>query len=162
MLSKLFDFPARIREIRGGPAGVHIEAFAEQLFQRGYSKISTRRHVRSAEHIVRWAVRQGLSPHDLGERALKGFGDHLSRCRCGRYRCATRVEVVTGARLFLNHLQGVKEPPARDRQLAPAEPDLLKEFCAWMRERRGTSDQALYNYSIPIRELIRRISGDAS
>jgi integrase/recombinase XerD len=94
MLSELFDFPARIREIRGGPAGVHIEAFAEQLFQRGYSKISTRRHIRSAEHIVRWAVRQGLSPHDLGERALKGFGDHLSRCRCGRYHCANRVEVV--------------------------------------------------------------------
>ena len=162
MLSELFDFPARIREIRGGPAGVHIEAFAEQLFQRGYSKISTRRHIRSAEHIVRWAVRQGLSPHDLGERALKGFGDHLSRCRCGRYHCASRVEVVTGARLFLNHLQGVKEPSARNRQLAPAEPDLLKEFCAWMRERRGTSDRALYNYSIPIRELIRRISGDPS
>jgi integrase/recombinase XerD len=29
-----------------------------------------------------------------------------------------------------------------------------------MRERRGTSDRALYNYSIPIRELIRRIGGD--
>jgi hypothetical protein len=32
MLSELFDFCARIREIRGCPAGVHIEAFAEQLF----------------------------------------------------------------------------------------------------------------------------------
>jgi hypothetical protein len=29
-----------------------------------------------------------------------------------------------------------------------------------MRERRGTTDQTLYNYSIPIRGLIRRIGGD--
>jgi integrase/recombinase XerD len=160
MLSELFDSPARIRAILDGPAGVHIESFAEQLFQRGYSRISTRRHIRSAEHIVRWAVRRGLSPHDLDGRALKNFFDHLGRCRCGRYRCADRTDVVSGARLFLSHLRGVKEPPVRDRQLAPAEPDLLKEFCAWMRERRGTSGQALYNYSIPIRELIRRISGN--
>jgi hypothetical protein len=60
MLSELFDspacgfrfMPARIRAILGGPAGVHIEAFAEQLFQRGYSKISTRRHIRSAERSM--------------------------------------------------------------------------------------------------------------
>jgi integrase/recombinase XerD len=160
MLSELFDSPARIRVILGSSAGVHIEGFAEQLFQRGYSKISIRRHIRSAEHIVRWASRRSLSPHNLGARALKSFADHLRRCRCSRYHCANRVEVVTGARLFLSHLQGVQEPPARDRQLTPAEPDLLKEFCAWMRERRGTSDRALYNYSIPIRELIRRIGGD--
>ncbi len=160
MLSELFDSPARIRAILCGQAGVHIEGFAEQLFQRGYSKISIRRHIRSAEHMVRWASRRSLSPHDLGARALKSFADHLGRCCCGRYPCANRVDVVTGARLFLGHLQGVKEPPARDRQLAPAEPDLLKEFCAWMRERRGTSDRTLYNYSIPIRELIRSIRGD--
>ena len=160
MLSELFESPARIRAILGGPAGVQIEAFAEQLFQCGYSKIVIRRHIRSAEHIVRWATRRSLSPHALGGQAFKRFVDHLGRCRCGRYHCANRVDVVSGARLFLSHLQGVKEPPARDRQLAPAEPVLLKEFCAWMRERRGTSDRTLYNYSIPICELIRRISGD--
>ena len=145
MLSELFESPARIRAILGGPAGVQIEAFAEQLFQCGYSKIVIRRHIRSAEHIVRWATRRSLSPHALGGQAFKRFVDHLGRCRCGRYHCANRVDVVSGARLFLSHLQGVKEPPARDRQLAPAEPVLLKEFCAWMRERRGTSDGALYN-----------------
>jgi hypothetical protein len=97
MLSELFDSPARIRAILGGSAGVHIEGFAEQLFQRGYSKISIRRHIRSAEHIVRWASRRSLSPHDLGARALKSFADHLGRCCCGRYPCANRVDVVTGA-----------------------------------------------------------------
>jgi integrase/recombinase XerD len=160
MLSELFDSPARIRAILGGQAGVQIDGFAEQLSQCGYSKISIRRHIRSAEHIVRWATRRSLSLHDLGGQAFKRFVDHLGRCRCGRYRCANWVDVATGARLFLSHLEGVKELPVRDRQIAPAEPDLLEEFWVWMRERRGTSDRTLYNYSIPIRELVGRINGD--
>jgi site-specific recombinase XerD len=161
MLSKLFDAPARMPAIRNSPLGGQIEGFAEQLFQRGYAKIPARRHIRAAEHIVQWAVRGGLSTHDLGEQALKDFGDHLNRCHCGRYRCTSRLEIV-GARLFLSHLQGADNPAIRHQQPAPAEPDLLKSFCAWMRERRGTSDGGLYNYSIPIRELIRCIEGDPS
>ena len=158
----MFDEPTRIRAIRSGLAGRSIEGFAEQLLQRGYSKISVRRHIRSAEHIVRWAARQGMSSHDLGERAVESFGGHLSRCHCGRYCCANPVQVVAGARLFSSYIQEVGEPPIRHQQPAAAEPDLLKSFCTWMRERRGTSDQTLYNYSVPIRELIRGIGGDPS
>ena len=160
MLSQYFEAPERIRAIRSGPYGALIEGFADQLFQRGYSEISARRHIRAAEHFVRWAVRRGLSDHDLDGRVLERFGEHLSRCRCGRYSCAKHMEVLAGARLFLRHLQGADEPPIRDPQPVQAEPDLLKSFCAWMRERRGTSDQGLYNYSLSIRELIRHIGGD--
>lgn len=162
MLSEFFHAPARIRAIRSAPAGAQIEGFAEQLLQRGYAEISARRHIRSAEHIVRWAALRGLPADDLGERDLRAFADHLSRCHCGRYCCANRTEVVAGARLFLRQIQGFDHPPVRDSQRAPAEPDLLKSFCAWMRERRGTSDRTLYNYSIPIRELLRRIAEDPS
>ena len=162
MLSDLFHAHARIRAIRNGPAGALIEGFAEQLLQRGYTQLSARRHVRSAEHIVRWALLRRLSADDLGERDLQAFAAHLSRCRCGRYCCANPTEIIAGARLFLRHLQGVDQPPVREPQPAPAEPDLLKSFCAWMRERRGTSNLTLYNYSIPIRELLRRIAEDPS
>lgn len=162
MLSEYFEAPERIRAIRSGPSGALIEGFAKQLFQRGYAEISARRHIRAAEHFVRWAISRGLSHHDLDGRVLERFGDHLSRCRCGRYCCANHVEVLAGARLFLTHLQGVDEPPIRGAQRVQAEPDLLKSFCAWMREQRGTSDRGLYNYSLPIRELIRRIGGDPS
>ena len=65
-------------------------------------------------------------------------------------------------KLFLRCLQGVIEPPIRDRQPVPAEPELLKSFCVWMRELRGTSDRGLYNYSIPIRKLLKCIDGDPS
>jgi integrase/recombinase XerD len=159
MLSGSSDTPARICAVGGAPTGGSIEGFAKELFQHGYSKISVRRHTRSAKRIVRWAIRQGLSTHDLGEQVIESFGDHLRRCPRA---CTNSAEVVAGARLFISYLQGIDKPPSRYHRPAAAEPDLLKSFCAWMRERRGTCDRALYNYSIPIRELIKCIGGDPS
>jgi len=162
MLSKYVAAPARIKAIRNGPCGALIEDFANELFRRGYAEISGRRHIGSAEHIVRWAGRRGLNANDLDERAIKVFGDHLDRCRCGRYLCCDRTTVLAGARLFVAHLQGVDEPAIHELQPDPADPDLLKAFCAWMREQRGTSDRTLYNYIGPIRSLIRHFGEDPS
>ena len=160
MLSEYFEAPGRIHAIRSGPSGALIESFAEQLFQRGYGEISARHHIRSAEHIVRWMARRGLSAHDLDERDLKGFGNHLSRCRCGHYCCANRMNVLAGARLFLKYIQGVDDPPVLDPHPVPAEPPLLKSFRSWMREQRDSSDGTLCNYDKPIRALIGHIGGD--
>jgi len=140
-----------------------IEGFAERLHQRGYAEITARRHIRAAEHLVCWALRRGVADRDLDTEALKRFGAHLYRCRCGGgYCCAQPIDIVTGARLFLSHLHGVDDPPFRERARAAAQPELLEGFCAWMREQRGTSDKGLYNYSLPIRELLRRIKEDPS
>jgi hypothetical protein len=160
MLSRYFEQPWRIREIRRNCAGVPIDEFAAQLFQQGYSEIAARRHIRSAEHIAHWAAGRGVAIPDFDAPALKRFGDHFGRCRCGRYSRAVPIDVVAGARLFLSHLQGNMEPTIRGHEPALEDPDLLKEFSAWMHSQRGTQDQTLYNYSIPIRALIRHIGED--
>ena len=162
MLSHFFERPARIREIRSSPSGPLIEGFADHLFQNGYAEISARRHIRSAEHIVRWATRSDLSVSEMDDRALKRFGDHLTRCRCGRYSCADRVDILTGARLFLRHSQGVDTAVIRLPDPADSKPALLESFCQWMREHRGSSELTLYNYGLPIRDLIRRFGEDPS
>src|ERR1700678_2141419 len=107
MLSKYFHAAARIREIRSSPAGTFIEGFAEVLSLRGYAPITARKYIRSAEHIVYWAVRRGFVAADLDDVALQRFGRHLIRCHCGHYACAGRREVMGGARLFIRHLQGI-------------------------------------------------------
>jgi site-specific recombinase XerD len=160
MLSKYFYAAQRIREIRSGPAGALIEGFAEALFQSGYALITARKHIRSAEHIVRWASHQDLCASALDDEALRRFGRHLSRCHCGRYACASRLEVLGGARLFLRYLQGIVEPAIVEPPPAVRDPALLEEFCEWMRALRGTQEVTLNNYRIPIRTLLRDCGED--
>ena len=156
-MPEMFDAPARNCVVNGSLVGRSIEGFTEKLLQHGYSKISVDRHTQSAKRIVRWSVRQGLSTHDLCERAVESFGDHLRRYPRAR---ANRVGVIAGARLFVSYLRGIDEPPIRYHRPAASDPDLLRSFCVWMREGRGTCDRALYNYSIPIRELLKCIDED--
>jgi site-specific recombinase XerD len=160
MLSKYFHDAGRIRGIRGGPGGKSIEKFAEALFQRGYSEISARRHIRSAEHIAHWAHSRDISVSGLDDGVLKRFDQHLTRCHCGRFACADRKAVREGARLFLRHLQGVSEPAIIEVPSADPDPELLEAFRSWMRTHRGTQDRSLYNYSIPIRALLLRVGAD--
>jgi integrase/recombinase XerD len=160
MLSHFFESPARIRTIRCNPSGTLLEGFADYLFESGYAEISARRHIRSAEHIIHWANRKDLLVKGLDDPALKRFGDHLTRCRCGRYSRADRVDIVTGARLFLRHSQGVDTAVVRMPAPTDSTPVLLRSFCQWMREQRGTSERTLYNYGLPIRELIQRYGED--
>ena len=161
MLSKFFEAPARIRAIRSGPSGALLESFANHLFESGYSKVSARQHIRSAEHIIHWAIRRRLCLRDVNGSALERFGNHLARCRCGCYSRANRVVILAGARLFLKHLAGVDGRAIVTKPVTP-EPGLLKSFCAWMRAQRGTSDQTLYLYAASIRKLIRRFGENPS
>jgi integrase/recombinase XerD len=160
MLSHFFEAPARIHEICNSPCGALLEDFADFLFQSGYAEISARRHIRSAEHIAHWARRSDLSVSQLDDLALKRFGDHLKGCRCGRYSRSDRVDILTGARLFLRLSQGSDTAVIRMPAPAHSKPPLLEEFCQWMREHRGSSERTLYNYGLPIRELIRHFGED--
>jgi integrase/recombinase XerD len=125
MLSKYFHAVQRGQEIRGGPSGTFIEGSAAALFERGYAEITARRHIRSTEHIIRWAGHRDLSASDLDDEALKHFGRHLIRCRCGRYACSSRLEVLGGARLLLHYLQGITEPAIIEQPPAVRDPALI-------------------------------------
>lgn len=161
MLSEFYESSVRTRALLRGPSGSLLEGFAGYLFHCGYANISARRHIRSAEHILHWASRKRVSPHDLDESALQRFGDHLTRCHCGRYCRADRIDILAGARLFLRQLQGLDGHVKVSKPAVP-ETELWRSFCAWMRAQRGTSDRTLFNYGIPIRELIRRFGEDPS
>src|SRR2546428_6521271 len=105
MLSAYFDAHGqRIRALRDGPAGSLFERFAQMLCRAGYPASTARRHLGAAEHFICWINQNSLSVAELGEQSLTRFGRHLGRCRC-RYRHADRMNVLYGARLFLNALR---------------------------------------------------------
>ncbi len=100
MLSQFFEAASRIRAILSGPSGALIEGFSKQLLEPGYSEISARHHIRSAEHLVPWASRRGLSTQEFDEQVLQRYGGHLRRCSCGRFSSANRADVLAGARFL--------------------------------------------------------------
>lgn len=162
MLAEFFDSPSRIRKLRDGVEGRLLEGFACELCQAGYALITARRHIRAAEHLVHWARQDGQPATALDARSVEDFAHHLDRCQCGRYGHTHKLDLLRGVHLFLDHLQrtGVLQasftpPPVQD-------PVLFTSFCQWMRQQRGTCDATLYNYSIHIRELFRRLGEDPS
>jgi integrase/recombinase XerD len=94
------------------------------------------------------------------EQSLAGFDRHLSRCHCPHYDVTghtKQLEAVHGARLFLTYLRDARIITLSSVETPVHDPALLSAFCQWMHQQRGTCDVTLHNYSIHIRELLRRL-----
>jgi len=150
----------RIQELRDGPSGHLLEDFAEELRQTGYSGITARGHIRAAEHLIYWISREGLSINTLDERVVEDFAHHLHRCQCPEYGHTYRLKLRHGVRLFFKYLQRAGVISASIIEQSVQNPHLFAAFCQWMRERRGTSDLTLYNYGLPLRDLLKSLGED--
>jgi site-specific recombinase XerD len=157
MFEQFFDRPSRIQSLRKGRSGPFLEGFAKELYQVGYAEITARRHIRAAEHFLYWTEREGIPISNLTEKFLKSFDRHLDQCQCAGYGHTHRLQLLNGARLFLKYLRGSGIIAAPVIESKTQDPVLLTEFCQWMHQQRGTGDLTLYNYSLSIRELLKRL-----
>ena len=162
MFEQFFDGPLRVQELRESSGGPFLEGFAEELFQAGYAEITARKHIRAAEHLIYWSGHEGMPISSLTEKLVERFDDHLNRCQCPRYGCSHRLELLNGVRLFLKHLRDTGAISTAVDLSTAQDPVLLTAFCQWMRKQRGTCDATLYNYSLSIRDLLKRLGEDPS
>jgi len=160
MFELFFKCPSRIQSLRDGPGGSFLEGFAKELCKVGYADRTVRTHIRSAEHLLYWTERKGIPISSLAEKFIENFDRHIDQCQCPRYGHSKRLQLLNGARLFLEHLRGVGVITAPVIESAAQDPVLLTEFCQWMLQQRGTSDRTLYNYSLSIRDLLKRLGED--
>ncbi len=160
MFEHFFDGASRVRGLREGPGGPFLEGFAEGLFYAGYAEITARRHIRAAEHLICWSGGEGIPISSLTENLVDKFGDHLNGCQCPGYGHTHRLELLNGAHLFLKHLRETGCATTSVDQPTDQDPVLLTAFCEWMRQQRGACDLTLYNYSLSIRDLLKRIGDD--
>lgn len=160
MFEKFFECPSRIKTLREGPGGPLLEGFTTELYQVGYAEGTGRKHIRAAEHLIHWTEGEGIPVSSLTEEFLESFDSHLDQCRCPRFGCSNRYHLLNGARLFLKHLRDAGVIIAPVAEPTTQDPDLLTEFCQWMRQQRGTSDPTLNNYSPSIRDLLKHFGED--
>lgn len=160
-MTEFFESTFRILQLRSGQGGELLDVFAKQLRQSRFAKITARRHLRAAEHLLYWAKRKGVSPATFDEGTLEEFSLHLCRCRCKSFGRSHRRDLHKGACLFLDSLRRVGLL-ARPAQEAVEEPQVLLLFRDWMRQYRGTCDATLSNYCRPVRLLLRTLGDDPS
>lgn len=160
MFANFFDSQVRINTLCASAAGSLLEGFACDLWQAGYAEISARRHIRAAEHLIYWADRNAIRVGEFQEQVLLRFDEHLNQCQCSGYGHSGRMNLMSGARLFMGYLCGAGVIEAFDVDKAASEPVLLTSFCEWMRLRRGTKDSTLSTYSISIADLLKQVGDD--
>lgn len=166
MLIDLFESAVRIQALREGPSGTLLDAFARVLVRSGYAPLTARRHLRSAEHFAHWADRGGMPVTGRIDPALERFRRHLQRggrCRargCRHFGHTFPLQILHGARLFLEHLQDVGAIEASAVEPTDAAHPLISGFCQWMRQQRGTCTSTLSIYEAHIRELLARFGDE--
>jgi site-specific recombinase XerD len=96
----------------------------------------------------------------LTEKFLERFDRHLDQCQCPGYGNSHRSQLLNGARLFLKHLRGAGVITAPLIESTAQDPVLFAQFCQWMLQQRGTTDSTLYNYSLSILDLLKRLGED--
>jgi integrase/recombinase XerD len=163
MLDALFVLPATVRRLRGGAAGAHLDAFAEELCTQGYQPGTIRLYLTAVEHLGRWLRTRGRRG-DLADAAtVAAFVAHLTHCRCREPYRGKRYfrggTIAGGVRRFAEFLrrQGVAAPLA-----PPPHPPIVVEFEQWMRQNRGTAETTLSSYRRVLHAVLAHVQGDAA
>jgi site-specific recombinase XerD len=154
MLTTYFKSSLSLARYRSGPAGPYLDDFSTWLEEQGYRQISVRRHIREAAHFADWTKTEGLSVQKCDRETLNKLRKHLSENSSLR-KC---THLYQSARVFVSFLEatGIIAPPTTQQQA----PELLREFCEWMRVQRGTMDSTLVNYRLPVTYLLQSLGSD--
>ena len=151
MLTTYFKHPFTLRKLRSAPAGPYLDDFASQLTKAGYCRDKIRAYLRGAGRFSTWAQSDGLTADALGSQELAQFHRFLDSQGRLRHRRGEYSNTFLGARHFVGFLQSRSVAPTP----APtADPDLLTEFCHWMRTQRGVTETTLSSYRPALRRLL--------
>ena len=162
MLEFYFDNPMTMNRFRSGPSGQFIDSFSGCLKNAGYSWWTARVFLRAADHIGRYAEAQGGDISDLEWSTLTGFQDHFPTCSCTESSRSKTVDVVRGARHFINHLRetGVLDIPAVVEMKKTYA--IVLNFQCWLRTHRGVSESTVNHYSQAASQLLDEKGDDPS
>jgi site-specific recombinase XerD len=158
MLETYFAATKILGHLRSGPSGPYLDGFAAVLERQGYGADTAVRYLRAAAHVGHVVVRQGAIPSDID---LAVFSEHLRSCRCPRAKGGRRNHhTIYGARLFRRYLVGIGVCRPTAVVAAPAEPELVARFKAWLRKHRGASDPTIKLYARDAAWLVTALGDD--
>ncbi len=160
MLEIYFESARTLDRLRAGLSCAYIDGFAQRLNDEGYSWSTSRRYLRSAAHLGRFVEVEGSDLHAIDEEALDAFWRHLPRCACPQSNGGTTLDVVHGARAFVDYLSslGVLKCPTDGGE--SDEPRLVRAFRRWLEQHRGVAASTSYHYCRGAAKIIETLCDD--
>lgn len=157
MLTAYFKSAQTLARYRSGIAGPYLDDFVSWLANRGYQRVSIRRHVREVMHFATWAASVNLAASELDHRTLARLRDHLSDRGMLRGPSGNHHHLYQSARVFTRFLEGCGVVRSAKQPSRSVVPSLYTEFCEWMKAQRGTLDITLTNYRLPVTNLLQSL-----
>jgi integrase/recombinase XerD len=147
---RYFKHPRAIERFRRGALGVHIDGFAEQMFEQGYARQYGRNKLWLLRELSGWLERKHPGASDLNEERLAEF----ARERCRRRRPMRGGHRVTLQR-FLDYLRNVGAAPRPPSSLPrDAKSRLERAFAEYLRQERGVCRATVDNYLHEVRRFL--------
>jgi integrase/recombinase XerD len=146
------------QRLRRGPAGAHLDAFADWLANRRYAVATIRSYVLAADRFMGWwnCVSDGGALPASDHSSLAAYRAHLTDGDRGGVRAHEGSNAYCGARRFLLFLRQLGSIPHVDPGGRP-QLELERRFRHWMRQHRGVRDVTLDGYGRVIDRLLKDI-----
>ena len=162
MLIDYFKSPLTVERYRSTAVSPYLDAFTEWLEERGYRRISVRRHVREVVHFAAWAKKTGIPADGFNRDALDRLRAHLAKRELLRYRNGDHQHLYQSAAVFISFLEAAGIVcRSRSTPTTPSPTEMLWQgFTEWMRGQRGTMHSTLANYRLPVKALLQDLGTD--
>jgi site-specific recombinase XerD len=143
---------------RSSLVGSYLDDFAAVLHEIGYCRRIGAWCISYAVHLGLWAAAEGVCIGALDEGAVSAFLAHLPRCRCPGQRAGLHAVAHSRTQVFVQYLRTAGVVPVPVQEVVT--PELVTEFCEWMRRQRGVADTTLRQYRHVAIALIQHIGND--
>ena len=151
MFDRFVRDKSTLDRLRASPLVSQLDGFAAAMVETEYCRETGYRYLDAAGHLGQWCQRRGLGLQALNGRVVARFIAHLDACSCAGEWRHRRRDAAAGARRFLAYLRDLRIVDyADDADL----PDIVREFCAWMRSYRGVTAATVRLYAPLITEFV--------
>lgn len=140
-------------EMHAGPLGPHIDGFAGQLREFGYTHASLNTKLRIVADLNQWLTQRRYGAQALEERTLAEF-----RTASGRF-CERRGD-ASSLRQLLAYLRERRVIPEREQAKRTPADRLVDAFDHYLTEERGLAVRSRKTYCRLVRRFIEHACGD--
>jgi len=140
--------PKRLRRLREGPFGAHLELFSARLLAEGHCRQSAWRNIRVVDDFGRWLARKGINVKDIDEAMVERYMAFRVRYRHPFLsdRPAVNRFLAVLREMELIEPQRPAEPNAQER--------IVAEFRHHLREQGGFAPNTIITHLPTLRRFL--------